>query len=252
MSIEIHEGFPEPASLKIGAFSFLAFICIVPNQGSYRRTVEVEPMINPKRFVVLLYGVLLLFIACTKNDASTIVLLGTESYVEDILNAIPDTLRDTFEQRFGEIPQGYKPPKIEGDFVVAPKQRCYSNVANWPLDVVEPNMYMHFSDQHNSVVVFTLAEATNTFTDTVFVVGHNDTFTVYYQEVKEMTINNDNVVLKRGIIIKGEMCDDGIRNLYFTNIVMDVITNSSIPLVERGQFFIYKDGDGIAKKEDGV
>lgn len=204
------------------------------------------------RYIGVLFFVALVFQACTKNDDTTIILLGTESYVEDILNAIPDTLRDTFEQRFGEIPQGYKPPKIEGDFVIAPKQRCYSNVANWPLDVVEPNMYMHFSDQHNSVVVFTLAEATNTFTDTVFVIGHNDMFTVYYQEVKEMTINNDNVVLKRGIIIKGEMCVDGIRNLYFTNIVMDVITNSSVPLVERGQFFIYKDGDGIAKKEDVV
>ena len=207
---------------------------------------------NRLRHIMALFFVALVFHACTKNDDTTLILLGTEAYVEDILNAIPDTLRDTFEQRFGEIPQGYKPPKIEGDFVVAPKQRCYSNVANWPLDVVEPNMYMHFSDQHNSVVVFTLAEATNTFTDTVFVVGHNDMFTVYYQEVKEMTIKNDNVVLKRGIIIKGEMCDDGIRNLYFANIVMDVITNSGVPLVERGQFFIYKDGDGIARKEDGV
>lgn len=204
------------------------------------------------RYIAALFFFALVLQACTKNDDTTIILLGTESYVEDILNAIPDTLRDTFEQRFGEIPQGYKPPKIEGDFVIAPKQRCYSNVANWPLDVVEPNMYMRFSDQHNSVVVFTLAEATNTFTDTVFVVGHNDMFTVYYQEVKEMTINNDNVVLKRGIIIKGEMCDAGIRNLYFANIIMDVITNSSVPLVERGQFFIYKDGDGIARKEDGV
>lgn len=201
---------------------------------------------------VALFSVFLSFQACTKNEDTTLILLGTESYVEDILNAIPDTLRYAFEQRFGEIPQGYKPPKIEGNFVVAPKQRCFSNVATWPLDVVEPNMYLHFSDQHNSVVVFTLAEATNTFTDTVYVVGHDNKFAVYYQEVKEMTINKDNVMLKRGIIIKGEMCNEEIRNLYFANIVMDVIGDYEVPLVERGQFFIYKDGDGTARKEDGA
>lgn len=205
---------------------------------------------NRLRHIAALFFVALVFHTCSKNDVSTLVLLGTESYVEDILNAIPDTLRDTFEQRFREIPQGYKPPKIEGNFVVAPKQRCFSNIVTWPLDVVEPNMYLHLSDQHNSVVVFTLAEATNTFTDTVYIIGHDDKFTVYYQETKEMTMNNDNVVLKRGIIIKGEMCAEGMRNLYFANIIMDVIGDTDVPLVERGQFFIYKDGDGIARKED--
>lgn len=206
---------------------------------------------NRLRYITAIFFFMLFFYACTKNDDTTLILLGTEAYVEDILNAIPDSLRDTFEQRFGEIPQGYVPPKIEGDFIVAPKQRCYSNVVSWPLDVVEPNMYLHLSDQHNSVVIFTLAEATNTFTDTVYVIGHDNKFTVYYQETKEMTMNNDNVVLKRGIIIKGEMSDEGMQNLYFANIIMDVIGDTDVPLVERGQFFIYKDGDGIARKEDG-
>ncbi len=206
---------------------------------------------NRLRYTIALLFVTPFFFACTKNDDTTLILLGTESYVEDILEAIPDTLRDTFEQKFGEIPQGYKPPKIEGNFVVAPKQRCYSNVVTWPLDVVEPNMYMELSDQHNSVVVFSFAEATNTFTDTVYVVGHDDKFTVYYQETKELTINYDDVVLKRGIIIKGEMCEEGMRNLYFANIIMDVIGSPEVQLVERGQFYIYKDGDGIARKEDG-
>lgn len=192
---------------------------------------------------------LFFFQACTKNDGSTVVLLGTESYVDDILEAIPDTLRTIFEQQFGEIPQGYVPPKIEGCFVFGPKQRCYSNVAHWPLNVTEPNMNLHFSNQHNSVVELNLAEATETFTDTVFVVGHENLFTVYYQESKAMTVDNDAVVLKRGILIKGEMCDEGIRDLYFANIVMDVVGDVGTALVERGQFFIYKDGDGLARKE---
>ena len=34
------------------------------------------------------------------------------------------------------------------------------------------------------------------------------------------------------------------------NIVMDVEGHSETALVERGQFFIYKDGDGLARKEE--
>ena len=152
-----------------------------------------------------LWLVLVLLQACTKNDDSTVVLLGTESYVETILDVIPDSLRTTFEQQIGEIPQGYVPPKIEGRFVFGPKQRCHSNMVNWPLNVVEPNMSLYFSNQHNSVVELNLAEATETFTDTVFVVGYGKKFTVYFQESKPLTVDGEEVVLKRGVLIKGEM-----------------------------------------------
>lgn len=52
---------------------------------------------------LLLFGLLSILFGCTKNDGTTLILLGTEYYVEDILNAVPDTLRETFEQHFGEI-----------------------------------------------------------------------------------------------------------------------------------------------------
>lgn len=191
-----------------------------------------------------------LFQACTKNEDSTIIILGTESYVKDILEAIPDSLRNVFEQQFGEIPQGYVPPKVEGNFVIAPKRRCYSNVTTWPLDVVEPNMSLHFTNQHNRVVEIHLTEAMDMFTDTVYVTGYDNFFTVYYQEYKSIVIDGDDAMIKRGIIIKGEMCDDGMKDLYFANIIMDVTGVVSDDLVKPGQFFIYRDGDGMARKEE--
>lgn len=205
--------------------------------------------INPKTITAFL--LLLLSFSCTKNDKDTIILLGTESYIDKITEALPDTLREAFRQHFGEIPQGYVPPKVEGNFVVAPKQRSFSNAANWPLNVTEPNMSLSFSNQHNGVVELNLAEATETFTDTVFVVGHDSLFTVYYQETKCMTVNSHEVVMKRGILIKGEMCGEGIRNLHFANIVMDVQGDAGNELAQPGHIFIYKDGDGMARKEDG-
>lgn len=202
-----------------------------------------------KHIAVLLLSLTLLFFACTKNDTSTLILLGTEYYVEDLLNTIPDTLRDTFEQRFGEIPQGYVPPKIEGNFVVAPKERCYSNVTNWPLSVVEPNMSLHFTNQHNRVVEINLIEALDMFTDTVYITGHDNFFAVYYKEYKSIVIDGDEAIIERGVIIKGEMSDEGIKNLYFANIIMNAYGNVSDDLVEPGQFFIYRDGDSLARKE---
>ena len=204
-----------------------------------------------KHIAVLLLSLTLLFFACTKNDTSTLILLGTESYVEDILNTIPDTLRETFEQQFGEIPQGHVPPKIEGDYMVAPKQRCFSNLPMWPLDVVEPNMSLHFTNQHNRVVEINLAEELEMFTDTVYITGYDNYFTVYYQEYKSLIIEGaEEAILKRGIIIKGEMCEEGIKNLYFANIIMDVQGVVTDELVTPGQFYIYRDGDGLVRKEN--
>lgn len=200
---------------------------------------------------LLLLGTLSLFLGCTKNDDTTLILLGTEDYVEDILNAIPNTLRETFEQHFGEIPQGYVPPKIEGDFLVAPKKRCFSNLPIWPLNVLEPNMSLHFANQHNRVVEINLTEALEMYTDTVYITGYDNYFTVYYQEYKTLIIEGaDDATLKRGIIIKGEMTEEGIKDLYFANIIMDVQGEVTDELVASGQFFIYKDGDGIARREE--
>ena len=207
---------------------------------------------HPRKYITasLLIGLLCFLFACTKNDSTTLILLGTEAYVEDILNAIPDTLRDTFEQRFGEIPQGYKPPKIEGDFIVAPKQRCFSNVTTWPLSVVEPNMSLHFANQHNRVVEIHLIEALDMFTDTAYITGYDNFFAVYYKEYKSIVIDGNEAIIKRGIIIKGEMCDEGMKDLYFANIIMNVYGDVNDDLVKPGQFFIYRDGDGLARKEE--
>ena len=113
----------------------------------------------------------LMMASCTKNDENTIVLIGTEYYIDDILSVIPDTLQTRFLAEFGGIPSGPVPPKVEGGFIVDPKQRVISNVAGWPLQAVEPNMYLRFNTQHNGIVTLDLNEATETTTDTVFVQG---------------------------------------------------------------------------------
>ena len=190
--------------------------------------------------------------SCTKNDESTIVLIGTEYYIDDILSVIPDSVQTRFFSDFGSIPEGPVPPKIEGSYVMGPKQRVASNVVGWPLQVVEPNVYLRFSGQHNGIVAMDLNDATANFTDTVFVCGNNNAFTVYFIENKAYEIAVDNhtyhVRMKQGVVMKGQVADDGLLNFRYATIVMEAEddSNGQIEQYGKGSYFIYKDGDGKA------
>lgn len=202
-------------------------------------------------------------ISCTKNDVSTISLIGTEYYVapfssvlDSIFSSLSDTVRTGFLADFGSIPSGAIPPKIEGSFVVNPKQRVCSNVENWSLQTVEPNVFMRFSDQHNGIVAMDLNEATETITDTVFVQGSGNSFLVYFIENKEfaMELNSQSyqVRMKRGVVMKGKVADNGFTDFRYATIVMETEDNLGgiIELNSVGSYCIYKDGDGTVEKQE--
>lgn len=196
--------------------------------------------------------------SCTKNDETTVSLIGTEYYVDDILSVVPDTLQARFFADFGSLYKGPVPPKIEGSYVLSPKQRVASNLAasEWPLQVVEPDVYLRFSKQHNGIVAMDLNDATETLTDTVFVCGSGDAFMVYFIENKayEMEVDNHtyHVTMKRGVVMKGKVATDGLSDFRYASIVMDVEDDSGglIGQYSKGSYFIYKDGDGKAVSQD--
>lgn len=198
----------------------------------------------------------LLLSSCTKNDEGTIVVIGTENYIDDILTVIPDSLQTQFMARFGEIPRGAVPPKIEGSYVVDPKTRIDTNVDNLPLQIVEPNTYLRFDRQHNGIAVMDLNESTEQITDTVFVMGNGNKFTVYFIENKSyvMPFNGQSfqVWMKRGIIIRGQVTADGLADFRLASIIMKAEDNSNGVLSQYapGSYFIYKDGDGTASNFD--
>lgn len=208
------------------------------------------------KFLVLSLAVA--FSSCTKNDDTTIIPVGTESYIDDILSVIPDSTMRAFEMAFGAVPQGYVPANIEGDYMIAPKQRVASSIAGWPLNPTdpEPNVSLRFSEQHNGVVRVELTEAQEQLTDTAFVMGSGNAFAVYYIENKSYEVpfadTAFHVDMNRGVILKGIVKDEGISNLFFAVVVLSVEDDSNgvIPQYEPGTYFIYKDGDGIASRLD--
>lgn len=217
-----------------------------------------------KHFVFLSLGLLLAggiaLNSCTENEENTIVPIGTEYYIDDIISVIPDTLRDDFFADFGNIPEGPIPPKIEGSYVMGPKQRVASNLEGWPLvlPIPEDNVNFRFSEQHNELVKMELREAENeeVFTDTVFVCGNGNAFTVYCIEEKSITPELFGVTyhakITRGIVMKGRMASDGIEDFRYATIVLDSEDdyNGAMASLEKGTYFIYKDGNGKAENCD--
>lgn len=198
---------------------------------------------------LLLMGSMMLT-SCTKNDESTIVLIGTEYYIDDILSVIPDSLQTQFSAAFGSIPEGPVPPKIDGSYIMNPKKRLASNLdeSEWPLDINEPlPVYLRFSNQHNGIVTLDLAEATETSTDTVFIQGNNDNFTVYFVEDKVIEDFSVPVKMKRGIIMKGRVTDAGLADFRYATIVLETEDDLN-QLANPGSYYIYKDGDGMASR----
>lgn len=194
--------------------------------------------------------------SCTKNDDNTIALIGTEDYIDDILSLIPDSLQTRFLAEFGSIPEGFTPPKIEGSYVMDPKLRVNSNVAGWPLQPLEPNMYLRFSNQHNGIVKMDLNESTETVTDTVFVRGNGSAFAVYIIEDKayEIEFNNQtfHARIERCVVMKGQVTADGLKDFRYATIIKDTEENANgiLGLYDKGSYFIYRDGDGIARNQD--
>ena len=205
----------------------------------------------------LLLAIGIMLGSCTKsNDGpKTIALIGTEYYIgkdysiEDILSAIPDSYQQEFDSVFGVVPDGPIPPSIavsdsimETDsvdsYVVNPNMLVSTNL-NIPTPRQDPPVFMRFSEQHNGIMVMELYEGSLKKTDTVYVRGNNEDFTIYFVEDKSIEH------VKRGVIMCGKVKENGLSNFRMAFIVVDAIGDLAL---DPGTYFIYKDGDSLVER----
>lgn len=200
-----------------------------------------------KLFDILLIVAVVAFAGCKKTSYDdTIILLGEESYVVPLQNMIPDTLQSVFLNKFGDVPEGYIPANIEGEYKISAKEFCCSNYMNLSDN---SDMYLKVTRQHNRVATVDLYECGQIKTDTAFVMGNGNLFTLYFNEDKIMVFNGNHVLVKRLVVFKGEKTDDGIKDLYFGNIILST-DNGNNPFLDpfaSGYYFIYKDKDGLSE-----
>ena len=204
-------------------------------------------------FLVILLSVFC--IGCQKSDTTgeTIILLGEESYVKPLKNFVPDSLFTTFDTIFvthkDHTHEGYIPPNIEGVYVIDPKIIYYSNYND---TIHSHEAYFAITDQHNRIATINLLDGGSVITDSVFIMGNDQYFTLYYTEYKIMPNANAYPYLIRNIFIAGKKTDEGIHDLMYGNIIIGVpdIQNPMFDNFVPGNYFIFSDPDGLAENSN--
>lgn len=201
-------------------------------------------------FIILATAFLL---GCQKGDLAgdTIILLGKETYVKSYRDLIPDSLFTKYVamMNIDTTKEGYIPPNIEGAYIISPYEFCYSNF--WPA-YHEHELYLRVSGQHNRVAKVEIFTHFLIVADTVYIMGDDQNFTMYFTQKIDMQQVNIQQIITRNVFITGEKTDAGIRNLMFGDIMVDVEGDDNPYVVTffPGWYNIYKDGDGFSENTD--
>lgn len=221
--------------------------------------------------LIFLALAVLMMSSCLKDDPQegTIILMGTESYVKDINEVIPDTLlkalADTNVMQMNPvvIPQGNMPPDVQGGFVLRPKELLWYN--EYPVpdgDSIRFRFGGNGNDlgyypngQHNRVMPCDYEEnGMSGHTDVAYLMGSGNAFTAYFVLTFEHIddIPGVDYGMTRGYVIMGEMGKNGdaidnARVAYinlnmkvnFNNIAVSGVQNSFIEEME-GCVFVYR------------
>ena len=199
-------------------------------------------------FLILVISGIMLSSCIKENNGKTIALIGDEYYVQDIDSVIPDSLQVKFEEMFQGIPTGAVPVDIvvpdtieEDAYVVHTNMLVKTNLWNVSSPVPYPDVYMRFSKQHNGIVVVEFAESTELRTDTAFVMGNDNDFTVYFTENKDISAD---IHVKRGVVMCGTKTSAGLSDF---RMAIVVLKSKGDQAPTPGTYYYYKDGDGLAE-----
>lgn len=200
-------------------------------------------------FCLLLAGGIVLSSCIKENNGQTVALIGTEYYIDGINSVIPDSLQGKFEAMFQGIPTGAVPVSIavpdsleEDAYVVHPNMLVKTNLWNVSSPIPYPDVYVRFSEQHNGIVVVELAESMEQRTDTAFIMGTNNDFTVYFVEDNDISAD---VHVKRGVVICGTWAQGGLSHFRMAFVVLEAEGHQA---PTPGTYYFYKDGDGLAER----
>ena len=202
-------------------------------------------------YLNIILALSLFLVGCQKGDQTgeTIILLGEETYIKPLDSFIPDSLQVKFKQQMGNVAEGYIPPNIEGIYVQEPKVLVHSNFNEF---IHSHEMYLKVVDQHNRTATVEVYDGGGVITDTAYIMGHDQYFTLYFTELKAMPSSAAYPWILRDIIITGKKEEGGIRDMMYGTIIKQVPSSSSPWVVnfKPGHYYIYKDDDGFSENSD--
>ncbi|MDD4141545.1 MAG: hypothetical protein PHR20_01960 [Bacteroidales bacterium] len=196
-----------------------------------------------KPLVILGIIISVLCCSCSKNNDTTIILLGTESYIPTVREVIPSSLIN----KVGVINEGTVPPKIEGEYIISPYILKSSTVWYDVVGEVRADRYLRFTAQHNGICGYdTRQYSESAHCDTVYISGSGSAFSVYFIEHRTDTVNGTTAEI--AVLISGNVSATGITNLIYGWMLRDKYDPNGI-MLPRNSIRVFEDEDGLASRE---
>jgi hypothetical protein len=205
------------------------------------------------RRIIIVVAALLWCAGCTPGKDDTIIVFGGESNFQTMEDLMKDYLSVTEQEAFLSeldiMPNDLLfPPNINGEYKISMKQYLNSNIGFDFFDD-DQDVLLRVFDQQNRLAKVDFFENGTSRIDDAYVIGKDNLFNLYFKENREMEFMGKKYRYDRLVVITGEKDRDGIRNLHFGNVILEV-ENSEDPLVgefQSGWYFIYKDADGMSE-----
>lgn len=204
--------------------------------------------------ILLMMALFLGLVGCTPGTDDTIILFDEETEflkLSELMSDLTPAQQDAFLSKLPNLSENTDlfPPDIMGEYKISPKQFVESNIG---FDFFDDNRDVKFRvfNQHNRLAKVDFYEGGVSRIDDAYVIGDGNHFTLYFTEEREMQFMGVTYSYERFIVITGEIASDGIHNLYFGNVILNV-ANGTDPLTgdfEPGWYFLYKDADGLSER----
>jgi hypothetical protein len=197
--------------------------------------------------VIYLFAVLIttvLFNSC-KDD-----LVNEEGLTDDITNLVPDSILTIIKDMGMPINGGANPPVIQNSYLISPFVLVNSNIDSDIPGHKYNDFIVTFYDQNNKDLTISMNYDNYPETGTglgAFVVGENDEFSVFAEVQAKST---DGSKAKVVMIFSGKWTEEGIKDIYFANFVIDNYGNETGFWIENGQGRIIYDSDGFSPVTD--
>ena len=213
-------------------------------------------------FIIWMMTALLGLTCCKPGTEDTIILFGEETEFKSLQDLMEADLEadeqeaflfklDSVSNQQLSASEGLFPPDIQGEYKISLKQYLDSNIG-FDFFNDDQDVLLRVYNQQNRLAKVVFYEGGTSRNDNAYVIGNGNGFALYFTEEREIEFMGVMYEYQRLIVITGEKTDDGIRNLYFGNVILNV-NNGLDPLVgdfEPGWFFIYKDADGMSELGD--
>ena len=197
---------------------------------------------------VIVMALSFIVVGCKKDEKKE-----EESKVEangltaEINQLIPDSIITIMVNLGMPVHRGGTPPTITGTFKAKPFILKASNVPN---DRIGSEFYEYrvtFRSQDNEKLTMKLDYVNGSETASgisSYIVGSGNSFSVF-SEVNSVYLGDSSTLV---IVISGELKEDGIHDLYFSNFMVDNNGNPNGRLLANGQGRVIYDSDGLSEK----